>query len=357
MPSPKPKSLVVDATDWRHVLDRYLSDCPDSEKAIKLLTKLKGDLSAFLAPICAAWSVTQDASIFKRNEILRIAVLGAESGDTGLDGRLYSLLPWLLGKPNIQVEIELVGPSLKIKSRAKAIDAIGLPAAKLYKTTCGNWWKERKRRGQLPDLLIAFHPGLEGHTSEWMAPDELPQILASGIPLVIFSYDLDEAERDAEILTSCGARIATSPRVFPLAVNSYSNEPASPPITFAGATFSVAGFEAKPMNWTLIEEIGTLSKAVADVHSNEGLLERHSDAFRPCFIYRGDKVDAVRHVFGRIYFDPNKKELFIAIRGVEVRGIPPVAAAKVWEAMTGTVTALDRARLAAKIYLAFTGTA
>lgn len=345
--------LVNDAADWRHVLDRFLSDCPASEKAVQLLTKFDGNLTSFLAPICAAWSVAQDDRLLNKKEPLRIAILGAESGDSGLDGRLYSLIPWFLGRPNITIEVELIGPNLKPKSRARGLDAIGLPSAAMHRMTCGQWFK--KRKAPLPDILLAFHPGLEGHADEWMASNELPTILAMGIPLVVFSYDLDEAERDAAILNGFGANITDPPHAFPLAVSSYTNDPHSPPITFASATFSVAGFKAQPVDPTLIEGISTLSKAIANVHQNEGIVERHADAFRPCWVFRGDELRIVMHVFGRIYFDFDRHELFIAFHGHEVSGRTPDPAGRLVEKLSATKSPLDRARLAAFLYDAVTG--
>ena len=352
MHSPVPRPLVTDAMDWRHVLDRFLADSPASEPTICLLEKLDGNLMSFLPPICAAWSAAQYASLLN-NKKIRIAILGVDYVDSGLDGRLYSLLPWLLGKPNLEIEIELIGPELETKSRAKALDKFGLPIAGIHKMTCGKLWAERKDHDF--DLLFIFHPGLESHVDEWMHPNELPLILASGIPLVVFSYDLDEAERDAAILIAYGATISARPRVFPLVANSYTDIPKSPPITSVGATFTVKGFKTQPIDLELIDEIVNIARAMAKVLKIDGIFERHSNAFRPCFIFRGEKLRAVMHVFAQIYFDHERNELFIAIGGVEENErFPTVPSGKLAEKLNDAKTALDRSRLAASIYNYFT---
>jgi hypothetical protein len=252
------------------------------------------------------------------------------------------------------VEVELVGPNLKKTHQGKISNTFDLPTAKLHKTTCGAWWKKRQREAHLPDILIAFHPGLEEHMDEWMAKRELPSVLASGIPFVVFSFDLDEAERDAGILIAHGARVVSGPRKCPLRANLYSNTLTSPPISFAGATFCVAGLEPQQPNQLqthVAKDIEALAMTLAYTMKEKGIAERHSDAFRSCYISRCGELVQAMHVFDYVYFDPQSKELFLARDGQEKTSpLTPALAQDVAANLASLKTALERAIYAAEIY-------
>ena len=157
------------------------------------------------------------ATFFKNSPLLvhhsspvRIAILGAEKQDMACNGGLYQLLPELLGDHSLQLRVDLVGPDVLPDFANVDLTTIGLRPAVCHAKSAGEWWasvtKERR-----PDVIFVFHPGMEKWHEEWLRADELPIILRSGIPTVFYSYDLDESQRDAHILSLHGAHLDLQP--------------------------------------------------------------------------------------------------------------------------------------------------
>jgi hypothetical protein len=84
-------------------------------------------------------------------------------------------------------------------------------------------------------VFFVFHPGLEGHAESWLAQDELPTLLRAGKTVIFFSYDLDEAERDAAILAAHGTTVSEL-IPSPLRVDDPPKDAGYPRFTFAGAS-------------------------------------------------------------------------------------------------------------------------
>jgi hypothetical protein len=100
--------------------------------------------------------------------------------------------------------------------------------------------------------------------------------------------------------------------------------------------------------------VKNLSEAVRAVFSEEGHLERHRDAFRRCVIWRKSQFRLVAHVFGRLYYDPECCEMFLAGGGREIEEWDPEKSDKTLfdDALSGRGTPLERALLAARIFSA-----
>jgi hypothetical protein len=90
------------------------------------------------------------------------------------------------------------------------------------------------------------------------------------------------------------------------------------------------------------------------VYEARTLAERHSDAFRACYMQRGAVLCSVLRVFDHIYFDPGPEELFIALDGKQVPGRKVLHVEGLLAKIRGTPTSLGRACLAARIYFYLT---
>lgn len=351
----KREPLVANANNWSQVCDQLLHPDFEHHEALQSIlaeSGLPGHL-ALRAPLAIAASLLEYPSLLKERKPLRIAVLGAEIQDAGVDGRLYGLVPHALRK-SLQVEMDLVGPQLMHSLKcSKSADGI-FPPARTHRKTCGSWWSTT-RHGKRPDLLFVFHPGLEAHASQWMKSSELPRVLSSGIPLIVFSYDLDEAHRDAYILESFGAQIVAAPRVFLPSTGNLSQKTNTPLDSFAGAMFTVSGFQKKRVNRAkvVVEQVRTLSAVMVQIFQKEGYLVQHADAFRPCIIRRSGSDCEALHIISDKYFDPATTEIFEVQDGDERACSCTFAAPNVAALLPKLNSDLARSLVAAEIYAWF----
>jgi hypothetical protein len=129
---PSPCSLVAEAVDWRHVLSRLIA--PPAQEVVELLQRAKANQYMLLGPFAVASAIEMYGCLSSAHDALRVAIIGAERTDAGIDGRLYALLPWLLGRHELKVSVELVGPEYEAWL---ADEPSTLPRARTYKMKCG----------------------------------------------------------------------------------------------------------------------------------------------------------------------------------------------------------------------------
>lgn len=348
--------LTASANNWSQKLDQLLHgdfEYHETLQSLLVATGLPGHL-ALRAPIAVAASLNEYPALLTQHKPVRIAVLGAETRDAGADGRLFGLVRHALATKSLQVEVELVGPQLtRALTCSKSVDAI-FPPAKLHRGTCGSWWKEA-RHDRRPDLVFIFHPGLESHASHWMKGLELPRVLSSGIPLIVFSFDLDEAHRDAHILESFGAQIVAAPKLFQASNPAGIDALLNPLESFASATFTVAGFKRKPVKRAkvVVQQVRTLSSVMLRIFQEEGYSVRHSDAFQPRVMRRYGNDCNVLHIISDKYFDPATTEIFEARDGDELASSRTIAAPNLAALLPTLNSDLTRALVAAEIYTWF----
>jgi hypothetical protein len=306
--------VVRDALNWRHVVFQLQTECPHAEAVGHILHHAQRAELGLIAPIAAAWAIAQRPALLAGAAPLRIAILGASDLDSGIDGRLYGLIPWLLGQPERAIEVELVGPELEVyPAQPRGSSAHQLPPAARYPVNCGQWWAQRPA-GAAPDILFIFHPGFEAHVTEWFEAGQLPTLLATGIPIVAFSFDADEAERDRALLGAFGVETrADAP--CPFAVHDQADPVPGRRFEWATAGFHVTSYAAQEPNAARIAAILELAHAMMEIGAAPGAQFQHQDAWRPCLLYRGAVLCTVLHVFDRIYYDPRTREFLIGMRG------------------------------------------
>ncbi len=281
----------------------------------------------------------------------RVAILGAASLDSGVDGRLFGLVPYALGRTSLKLEVDLVGPTLAPAVECSEIASEVFPPATMHRMTVGQWWASTPHK-QRPDLLFCFNPAMSENSSLWMTSSELPLILKSGIPLIVFSLDLDEAQRDALILESYGAQVVTQPRLYQPPNPDVHQNSADPFESFSSATFTVVGFTKKPVlrAMEVAKQVKTLSSVLVDIYMKEEYLVSHADAFRPCAVTRKGSNREVLHIISDIYLDPVTTEIFLVQEGKECQSWLTFPAPDVAELVPKLKSDLARSIVAAEIY-------
>jgi len=342
------KPLIEDIESFSHAANRLYRKSP----AGRILPS-GFDNPLLLCPVIGiAWWICRYRRDFLEGTSLRLAILGAESSDVGEDGRIYQFLPWLLSRPELEVEVHLVGPKLKKQSKSSSKGELQIDrVASSYKGTCGEWWNKKGKNADI-DLFVAFNPGLEAHWADWLDDKELPALMKNNIPLAIFSYDFDEAERDRYVLEGFGFKISTETEHCPMSpkFSELGDEPHKE--VFSTACFFVEGINEKAKNTKASEAVSSLVKAIGILNAENGYFERHADAFLECWVYRGAKLTQALNIFDCIYYDLSKKEIFFADRGEEFADIPtiPFPANK----LTEKVSKVERACFGAELFHRYT---
>ena len=342
------KPLIEDVESFSHAVNRLLRKSP----AGQMVSSEFGNALVLCPVIGIAWWICR----FKRELLdaksLRIAILGAESLDAGENGRIYQFLPWLLSRPELQVEVCLVGPNLKKQSKSSGKSNLEIDQiASSCIATCGDWWSTKGKNIGI-DLFVAFNPGLESHWEEWLDDKELPTLMRNDIPLAIFSYDFAEAERDRHILEGFGFKISKKIRHCPMSpkLPEIGDEPFND--VFSSACFFVEGINKTVKNIEIAEAVSSLAIAIGILADQNKVVERHADAFLECWVYRGTRLTQALNIFECIYYDLSKKEIFFAIAGEESADTPtiPLPDHKLTEKLSKLESNIERACFGAEIF-------
>jgi len=142
---------------------------------------------------------------------LSILVIGAETTDAPDQGRWYQLLPQLL-ETSLQVAVTLVGAELDTRfASAAAAHAPGTPAQCFH---CGLAEFLAQHDALDFDLAAVFQPGLQKHQL-WLAEGGFARLIATGVPCIASSYEVDEYEMDRWVLECYGYHASTEPVLNP----------------------------------------------------------------------------------------------------------------------------------------------
>ena len=316
----KMRPLIDGVESFSHAVQRLLDKSP----AAGMITS-QFDNPLVLCPVIGiAWWICRYKRELLDAKSLRIAILGAETRDAGENGRIYQFLPWLLSTPKLEVEIHLVGPNLKNNSEDSSKGGLNIDrVASNYNGTCGEWWNEEGKNADI-DLFVAFNPGLEANGLSWLDDEELPALMKNKIPLAVFSYDYDEAERDRHFLAGYGFRINTETNYCPMSPKFSELGDEEFKEIFSTACFFVEGINESVTDTKVAKEISNLAKAISILHSETGHQLRHSDAFLECWVYRGTKLTQALNVIECVYYDLEKQEIFFSAGGKESADTPPI---------------------------------
>lgn len=298
------------------------------------------------APYSVANFIIKNQQLTAGKDVLKIAVLGAHMQDVACAGAMYQLVPELIGWPLLQITVDLVGPYVCGDFANVNLTQIGLQPAMIHRMKTSQWWKSLSK-DERPDLIFVFHPGMEKHHAEWMHSSELPKILSANIPVVFFSYDRDECERDAHIVEAYGGAIEKAPAAT---VNNPFFD-MNGVADFGGAVFTARGFKKNPRAEVdaAIDVVKNLSFGLGEGYVQSGYLMSHRDVGQSVTVMRRGTPCEVMHLISDIYLDPNKEELFSAQNGVEKPCCKPMPAPGVAELVRSQPNDFDRALLAGEI--------
>ena len=176
--------------EWRYVLRDFLR----SSQGRSLANYPSDALSYALAPVAAIslW-IDEYAPALKEKSELDIVIAGAAHGmDTLDEGRWYRFLPLFLGKPDMQVTVDLVGKGLdsnvpevfsgsafplEPKKSTMATKVAHLEVPHRFPCTLGEYMASRANR-PAPDLVFIFHPGFILNSNSWIADGDLRSVLS-----------------------------------------------------------------------------------------------------------------------------------------------------------------------------------
>ncbi len=151
----------------------------------------------------AVWILQHRPDLATRSR-LRILVACATDFEALDSGRWLQFIPWLLGRPTLQVEASIVGavypvgdgvPEHRLRTHAWTL-VKDRAAAVLVEGTIGDW---RRSAACVPDLCAIFSPEFaRGHAALLSEEGVLP-LLREGVPLALFSAT--EAEQLVDLYT------------------------------------------------------------------------------------------------------------------------------------------------------------
>jgi hypothetical protein len=297
--------------------------------------------------LSAASFIKNNTQTTTSSKIRKIAVLGAHMQDIGCAGALFQLIPEWIGEASLQVRVDLVGPDACTDFANVDLTAIGIRPATVYCMKASQWWKSLSK-DERPDLIFVFHPGMEKHHAEWMHSGELPKILSANVPVVFFSYALDECERDAYIVEAYGGAIEKAPAAT-------ANNPfvdMNGVADFGGAVFTARGFKKNPRAEVdaAIDVVKNLSFGLGEGYVQSGYIMSHRDMGQSVTVMRRGTPCQVMHLISDVYLDPTNEELFSAQDGVERPYCKPMPAPGVAEIVKMQTNDFDRALVVGEIF-------
>lgn len=187
---------VVKHRTWRHLL-RELSSNP-SWRFIGTMTEREASVALGAPVAIARWIATQAPSLLDRPS-LRIVVAGTEIIDVVDDGMWYASLPALLGRPEMTVDISLVGrePGTVWGDICTEIGVapIRTRCAGLVPNTTHSYTMSLSeflaRHDGSPDVVAFFNPGFNSEHENWFANDVFHRLISQGMTVFGTSVDND----------------------------------------------------------------------------------------------------------------------------------------------------------------------
>lgn len=219
---------VIKHRNWRFLLREFIAAHPQ-------MRSLPGTpLSALLVPAASvAWWLAKSAptEILERDEI-HILLPGASAVECADNGRWFSFVPWLLGKPQLKVNIMMVGDEL-VSGSKNGISSVhlsraqlvrdwktsfsaavaGQPEPEIFNGTLADWHNGAGASRTI-DACVMFSPGFTTHYETWLTEDDLLPLLRKQVPIGVFCYSQIDGLEDLYLLPLLGFDIA--PQVLEL---------------------------------------------------------------------------------------------------------------------------------------------
>ena len=203
MPEANPQPPVLKHREWRHLLKEV-----ERNPSARVLKTWAGKATRFLlSPVVSmAWYLAAHHPELLAKPRLRILVAGAEILDADANGRNYGFMPALLGRPELELEVSLVGPAIQPMPEHQSYAGLANPAT-CHEATLAAFMADRTASEF--DIVFALHAGLESHAQSWLNDEGLLRLAAAGVPVVLSAYaDLDAAI-DVNLARAHGWKVGT----------------------------------------------------------------------------------------------------------------------------------------------------
>jgi hypothetical protein len=204
---------VLKHREWRFLLREFVNAYP-------VMRPLAGQLLQHcLTPAASvAWWLARTQPELLERDVLHVLLLGAGPVECMDDGRWFSFMPWLMGRPQMKTRVVLVGDELNaMPDGGEAARAFGMqgrtsPAknqvasrekSALFNQTLAQW-RAGEGRGAPVDACVLFHPGFVFHYRTWFTEDDLLPLLRQGVPTGTFCYSKMDGLEDEEALRLLG---------------------------------------------------------------------------------------------------------------------------------------------------------
>ena len=153
-----------------------------------------------VAPAAIAKAIVTMAPELMEKGTVKILIPGTEWVDRLDEGKWYQLIGWMLGKPDLKIEVTNVGPSIGrhdgIKSPPSSTLVLNEEDGFLRSKTSAMWLGQHLDIDQTQyDMAILFNPGFSEFT-EWFLDDGLGRLIDTGIPVFATAYEISELPDD-----------------------------------------------------------------------------------------------------------------------------------------------------------------
>lgn len=171
------------------------------------------DLEVGLAAAASAarWLLREHPELLE-GEKLTLLIPGAGIVECTDEGRWFGFLPWLLGRPNLQTQVFLVGNPLAVNPLSRrgafcrGVSSLeGHRPPHMFSGTLKQW--QEANPNVTVDACVLFSPNFSAHYKTWFAPGELGDLLTSA-PFGLFAHSQMEALQDQQVLTLLGFKFS-----------------------------------------------------------------------------------------------------------------------------------------------------
>jgi hypothetical protein len=258
-PNPITKDCPVRAPDWNRMMDRLLAY--PQLRFLRDLKRKPAMQAVLMPPVTLALWIRRFMPELADRSSVRIVIAGAAELDGMHEGRWFQLVPYLLGRPQLQLDVTILYQNVSQYPAAVSGDWLRPVSARLdlateSTATLGTWLAKNPDN---PDLLVLFHPGFEYAASGgshdgiapacmWLDESELPAALGRGIPVAVTAFEEIEFEQDRWPFDAYGIKAAPDTLQNPFVTDKpYALE--TPPMGWGSFLWRIdptSGFEPVP---------------------------------------------------------------------------------------------------------------
>lgn len=190
--------------DWRHLQRAAVA----AHRALGSMVQKNFRAQFACAASIAVWILQHRPDLAARPS-LHVLIAQATEFEALDSGRWLQFIPWLIGRPAMQLRASIVGepypaaeeadPTRHLKTHAWAL-VRDRAAAELVRGSVGDWLEATATAApRRPDLVVLFSPEFARHHAALLGPDGVLPLVRAGVPLALFSTT--EAEQLVDVYT------------------------------------------------------------------------------------------------------------------------------------------------------------